>query len=42
MTGKRIWKVLFALVIIAGLALGGVAVYQGRLYPRSDDQSHFA
>ena len=28
MTGKRIWKVVFALVIIAGLALGGVAIYQ--------------
>lgn len=28
MTGKRIWKVVFALVIIAGLALGGVAIYR--------------
>jgi hypothetical protein len=28
MTGKLIWKVLFALVIIAGLALGGIALYQ--------------
>lgn len=27
MTGKRIWKVVFALVIITGLALGGVAIY---------------
>ena len=28
MTGKQIWKVVFALAIIAGLALGGVAIYQ--------------
>ncbi len=28
MTGKRIWKVIFALVIIAGLVLGGVAIYK--------------
>ena len=28
MTGKRIWKVVFALVIIAGLALGAVAIYR--------------
>ncbi|MFN2235796.1 MAG: hypothetical protein ACK2U1_16345 [Anaerolineales bacterium] len=28
MTGKRIWKIVFALVIVAGLVLGGVAIYQ--------------
>jgi hypothetical protein len=28
MTGKRIWKVIFALVIVVGLILGGVAIYQ--------------
>jgi len=28
MTGRLIWKVLFALVIIAGLVLGGAALYQ--------------
>ena len=28
MTGKRTWKVVFALVIITGLALGGVAIYK--------------
>ena len=28
MTGKLIWKVLFALVIIAGLLLGAAALYQ--------------
>ena len=27
MTGKRIWKVFFAVLVIAGLALGGVAIY---------------
>ena len=28
MTGKRIWNIIFMLVIITGLILGGVAVYQ--------------
>ena len=28
MTGRRIWRVVFAMVIIAGLVLGGVAIYQ--------------
>jgi hypothetical protein len=28
MTGKRIWKLIFALIIIAGLAVGGIALYQ--------------
>ena len=28
MTGKRIWKVIFALVIITGLVLGGAAIYK--------------
>jgi hypothetical protein len=27
MTDKRIWKVIFALVIVVGLVLGGVAIY---------------
>ena len=28
MTGKRIWKLIFALIIITGLAVGGIALYQ--------------
>lgn len=28
MTGKRIWKVIFILVIVTGLVLGGVAIYR--------------
>ena len=28
MTGKQIWKVVFALVIITGLALGSVTIYK--------------
>ena len=28
MTGTRIWKAVFALVVIAGLVLGAVAIYQ--------------
>ena len=28
MTGRRIWRVVFALVIIAALVLAGVAIYQ--------------
>jgi hypothetical protein len=28
MTARRIWKIFFAMVIIAALVLGGVAIYQ--------------
>ena len=28
MTGRRIWKIFLALVIVAALVLGGVAIYQ--------------
>lgn len=28
MTGKRIWKLIFALIITVGLVVGGIALYQ--------------